>query len=182
MKKNVQKRIGVNASSGVLDKVFLRRAGLGELSLEGFGLRRNRHSRRARKREKKGREGERKKDEEGERARGNLDREKKKTEACLDISMPAMQRPPYLSIVSRPASTRQRNVKTYLEADQLFVAKLGFPMRYQKHLSNVCIHGNTLTFSGSKFATHLCFLPDRHGRTDPERAPVYKRRRNQRTV
>ena len=76
--KNVQKRIGVNASSGVLDKVFLRRAGLGELDLVGFGLRRNRHSRRARKREKKGREGERKKDKKGERARGNLDGEKKK--------------------------------------------------------------------------------------------------------
>lgn len=55
MKKNVQKRIGVNASSGVLDEVFLRRDGLGELGLEGFGLRRNRHSRRVRKREKKGR-------------------------------------------------------------------------------------------------------------------------------
>ena len=59
--------------------------------------------------------------------------------------MPAVQRPPYLSTVSRPASMRQRNVKTYLEADQLFVAKLGFPMRYQRHLSNLCIQGNALT-------------------------------------
>ena len=61
--------------------------------------------------------------------------------------MPTMQRPPYLSTVSTPASTRQRNVKTYLEADQLFVAKLGFPMRPTR--------GTCLTYVST--ATHLPF-------------------------